>query len=177
MIKPYLGRKPFKPEAKHKINNFIIANTVRLVTDEFNGVVSIAEARKMAEDTGLDLVEISPNVVPPVCKIIDYGKFLFQQKKKDKNNAKNKTEMKELRFSPSISSNDFDVKVKQALGFLKDGCKVRTSLQFRGRQMAHKEQGELVLLKLAKAVEEVGKPETLPTLEGKKMTMLLTPKK
>jgi translation initiation factor IF-3 len=178
MSRPYYGKKPIKPEPKHRINSAITAQSVRLVAEGFNGaVVSIAEARQAALDAELDLVEISPNTVPPVCKVIDYGKFLYQQKRKDKDNAKNKTEMKELRFSPTISDHDFEVKAKQAVQFLKEGDKVRTSVQFKGRQMAHREQGELVLLKLAKFAEDAGKPEALPKLEGKKMFMLLTPKK
>lgn len=146
--------------------------SVRLVHQGNSTVMTLEEALKVAEDAGLDLVEISPTAVPPVCKVVDYGKFLYEQKKKPEQKS---PEMKELRFSPSISDNDFNVKVKQALKFLQDGSKVKTSLQFRGREMAHKERGELVLLKFAKAVEECAKPETLPKLEGKKMFMLLMP--
>jgi len=178
MSRPPFVKRPVKPEPKHRLNERITTPTVRLVTDQSSEIVSIDVALKAAIAASLDLVEISPNANPPVCKVMDYGKFLYQLKKKDKDNmAKNKTEIKELRFSPSISDHDFEVKLKQAIQFLKEGAKVRTQLQFKGREITHKEKGELVLLRLATGVSEVGKAETLPKLEGKKMFMLLTPKK
>jgi len=170
-------RRPPRKEAKHRINGFIRAQRVRLVSPALNGVVSLSEALAEASNAGLDLVEISPNADPPVCKVMDYSKFMYQQKQKDKDSAKNRPELKEVRFTPNIGDHDFDIKARQAIKFLKDGSKVKTQVQFKGRQMAHKEQGELVLLRLAEAVIEVGKPESLPKLEGKKMFMMLTPVK
>jgi translation initiation factor IF-3 len=170
-------KRPPKKEAKHRINNYITAPRVRLVSDEVNDVVSLREAMDIAAAAGLDLVEISPMADPPVCKVMDYSKFMYQQKLREKENKKGGAEMKEVRFGQNISDHDFDTKSAQVIKFLKAGSKVRTSVQFRGRQMAHKEQGELVLLKLAQLCEPYGKPEALPKLEGKKMFMMLSPAK
>ncbi len=133
----------------------------------------------MAEDMGLDLVEIAPNSEPPVCKIIDYGKFLYEQKKKAKEmKAKAaKIVVKDIRFGPHTDEHDYNFKKNHAIKFLKDGCKVKAFVFFRGREIAFKEQGEILLLRFANDLEEYAKPEQLPVLEGKKMQMVLSPKK
>lgn len=133
----------------------------------------------MAEEMGLDLVEISPNAVPPVCKIIDYNKFLFDLKKKQKEiKAKaTKVVVKELRLSPQTDDHDFEFKLNHAKRFLKEGAKVKVEVLFRGRSIVYKEQGEIILLKFAQALEEIGKLEAMPKLEGKRMFMMVSPKK
>jgi len=133
----------------------------------------------MAKQQGLDLVEITSNVDPPVCRVVDYKKFLYEQKRKQKE-IKQKTAkvvVKEIRFGPHTEDHDFNFKRNHAFNFLKQGAKVRAFVFFRGRTILFKEQGELLLLKFAQELEEVGKVEQLPTLDGKKMTMLLAPKK
>jgi translation initiation factor IF-3 len=133
----------------------------------------------MAEQQGLDLVEIAPNAEPPVCKIIDYKKFLYEQKKKQKElkSKASKIVVKEIRFGPNTDEHDFNFKINHAIKFLEDGAKVKAFVLFRGRAIVYKEQGEILLLKFAQALEEHGKAETLPTLEGKKMLMIIAPKK
>lgn len=142
------------------------------------GVYATAEALKMAQDQELDLVEISPTAVPPVCKIIDYNKFLYDKKKKEKElKAKSKTsEVKEVRFTPNTDDHDFDFKLKHAEKFLQDGNKVKAHVQFKGRAIMFKERGELLLLKLADALKEVGVLEGLPKMEGKRMQVMFAPK-
>jgi translation initiation factor IF-3 len=152
---------------------------VRLVGDNIEvGVYSTQDAMKMAQDQQLDLVEISPNADPPVCKIIDYNKFLYEKRKKEKEmKAKSKSaEVKEIRFTPGTDDHDFDFKAKHAEGFLKDGNKVKAYVQFKGRAIMFKERGELLLLKFADRLSESGQPESLPKLEGKRMLMIITPK-
>jgi translation initiation factor IF-3 len=152
---------------------------VRLVGDNVEvGVYPTAQAQRMAQDQGLDLVEISPAAVPPVCKIIDYNKFLYDKKKKEKEmKAKSKTsEVKEVRFTPGTDDHDFDFKSRHAEGFLKDGNKVKAYVQFKGRAIMFKERGELLLLKFAERLAEFGQPEALPKLEGKRMMIMFTPK-
>lgn len=133
----------------------------------------------MAEQAGVDLVEISPQANPPVCKIMDYQKFLYEQKKKQKEiKAKSaKVVVKEIRLGPQTDEHDFEFKSNHAIKFLKEGFKVKVDVFFKGRSIVYKDQGELILLKFAKAVEEYGKPEQLPKLEGKRMIMILNPKK
>ncbi len=133
----------------------------------------------MAEEQGLDLVEISPTANPPVCKIIDYKKFLYEKKKKQKEiKAKSaKVVVKEIRLGPNIDDHDFDFKLKHAIKFLQDGAKVKVDVFFKGRTIIYKEKGEYVLLKFAQEVEEYGKVEQMPKLEGKRMIMVLAPKK
>lgn len=133
----------------------------------------------MAEEKELDLVEISPTANPPVCRIMDYKKFLYEQKKKQKEIKSNaaKVVVKEIRFGPNTDDHDFNFKLKHAQGFLDEGSKVRAHVFFRGRSIVYKEKGELLLLKFANALEDVGKVEMMPKLEGKKMFILLTPKK
>ncbi len=152
---------------------------MRLVGDNVTvGVYPIDEARRIAFQQELDLVEISPNADPPVCKVIDYKKFLYEKKRKEKEmkaNAK-QSEVKEIRFTPGTDDHDFDFKAKHAEGFLKEGNKVKAYVQFKGRAIMFKERGELVLLKFAERLAEVGQPESLPKLEGKRMFLMLTPK-
>lgn len=142
------------------------------------GVYPTQEALKMAQAQQLDLVEISPNADPPVCKIIDYNKFLYDKKKKEKEmKAKSKaSEVKEIRFTSNTDDHDFDFKSKHAEKFLKDGNKVKAYVQFKGRAIQFKERGELVLLKFAERLAEVGLPEGMPKLEGKRMLMVLAPR-
>lgn len=141
-------------------------------------VYPIEQAIKMAKEQNLDLVEISPKADPPVCKIIDYSKFKYEQKKKQKEiKAKaQKTVIKEIRFGPNTEEHDFNFKLNHAINFLKDGAKVKAYVHFVGRTIVFKERGEILLLKFAQAVEEYGKVEQLPKLEGKRMTMFISPK-
>ena len=175
----YKGRFVPRKEAEHRINNFIRVPQVRLVGDNVEvGVYPTQDALKMAQAQQLDLVEISPNADPPVCKIVDYNKFLYDKKKKEKEmKAKSKaSEVKEIRFTPGTDDHDFDFKAKHAEKFLKDGNKVKAYVQFKGRAIQFKERGELVLLKFAERLNDSGQPEGLPKLEGKRMHMILTPK-
>jgi translation initiation factor IF-3 len=153
---------------------------VRVVGDNLEPqILSLREALSLADRFELDLVEISPQANPPVCKIMDYQKFLYEQKKKQKEiKAKSaKVVVKEIRLGPHTDDHDFDFKVNHATKFLKEGCKVKVDVFFKGRMIVYKDQGELILLKFAQAVEEFGKPEQLPKLEGKRMIMILNPKK
>jgi len=175
----YKGRFIPRKEAEHRINHFIRVPQVRLVGDNVEvGVYPTQDAMRMAQAQQLDLVEISPNADPPVCKIIDYNKFLYDKKKKEKEmKAKSKaSEVKEIRFTPGTDDHDFDFKAKHAEKFLKDGNKVKAYVQFKGRAIQFKERGELVLLKFAERLADVGLPEGLPKLEGKRMLMVLAPK-
>jgi len=141
--------------------------------------MSIQDALRLADNMELDLVEISPNADPPVCKIIDYQKFLYQQKKKQKElKAKTaKVVVKEIRFGPNTDDHDYNFKMRHAIKFLEDGAKVRAYVFFKGRSILFKEQGEVLLLRLANDLEEYGKVEQLPRLEGKRMIITITPKK
>ena len=142
-------------------------------------IVPLEEALKKANQLGLDLVEISPNAEPPVCKVIDYKKFIYDQKKKQKaiKSKAVKVIIKELRFGPNTGEHDFNFKLKHAEKFLQDGAKVKAFVFFRGRTIIFKEQGEILLLKLAQALEDYGVVENMPKLEGKRMIMLIAPKK
>ncbi len=153
---------------------------VRVVGDELEtAVMSIHDALKLADSMELDLVEISPNADPPVCKVVDYQKFLYQQKKKQKEiKAKTtKVVVKEIRFGPNTDDHDYNFKLKHAIKFLEEGAKVRAYVFFKGRSILFKEQGEVLLLRFANDLEEHGKVEQLPKLEGKRMTISLSPKK
>ena len=143
------------------------------------GVYSLSEALKIAEDAGLDLVEIAPNIEPPVCKVIDYKKFLYELKKKQKEikSKAAKVIVKEIRFGPHTDEHDYTFKKNHAVKFLQDGCKVKAYVFFRGREIVFKQQGEILLLRFASELEEYGKAEQLPLLEGKRMIMILSPKK
>ena len=142
-------------------------------------IVSLDEALKIANSFELDLVEISPNTEPPVCKLIDYKKFIYDQKKKQKaiKSKAQKVVIKELRFGPNTGEHDFDFKLKHAIKFLQEGAKVKAFVFFRGRTIIFKDKGEILLLKLAQALEEYGIVENMPKLDGKKMIMIIAPKK
>jgi len=152
---------------------------VRLVGDNVEvGVYPISKALTISEDLELDLVEISPKADPPVCKIIDYKKFLYEQKKREKVIKANATKVviKEIRFGPQTDEHDFEFKKRHAEKFLKEGAKLKAFVFFKGRSIVYKDQGEILLLKLAQELEEFGKVEQMPQLEGKRMTMFIVPK-
>ncbi|NOU19425.1 MAG: translation initiation factor IF-3 [Bacteroidales bacterium] len=165
---------------KFLINEQIRYKLVRIVGDNIDnqGVVSIEEARKMAENLELDLVLISDKADPPICRIIDFQKFLYQQKKKQKEIRANtqRVVVKEIRFGPNTDEHDYNFKLKHAQNFLEDGSKVKAYVFFKGRSILFKEQGEILLLRFAQDLEEIGKVEQLPKLEGKRMTIFITPK-
>ena len=166
-------------QQEHRTNHMIRVPQVRLVGDNVEvGVYSIQEAIRMAQDQQLDLVEISPNADPPVCKIIDYNKFLYEKKKKEKEmKAKSKaSEVKEIRFTPNTDDHDFDFKAKHAEKFLKEGNKVKAYVQFKGRAIQFKERGELLLLKFAERLNDSGVLEGMPKMEGKRMLAIWAPK-
>lgn len=171
----------FIKEDPHRINDRIRGlDEVRVVGENVEqGIYSVEDARAMAEDLGLDLVEISPSADPPVCRIIDYKKFLYEQKKKQKElKAKQQTvEMKEIRFGPNTDEHDLNFKLKHARKFLEEGHKVKAFVFFRGRTIVFKERGEILLLKFAQELEDVGIVESMPKLEGKRMIMFIVPKK
>ena len=168
-----------KLKNQYRINEQIRVREVRIVGDNGSTVVPLRDALNMARDEGVDLVEISPNANPPVCRLIDYSKFLYQQKKRQKEmKAKQvKVEVKEIRFGPQTDEHDYQFKLKHAKEFLEEGNKVRAYVFFRGRSILFKEQGEVLLLRFANDLEEVGKVESMPSLEGKKMFIYLAPKK
>lgn len=173
------NRSRRQTEPAHNINKRIRAREVRVVGEDIEqGVYPIEKALAMADEMDLDLVEISPNANPPVCKIVDYNKFVYEQKKKLKEikaNAK-QTVIKEIRFGPNTNDHDFQFKLKHAISFLENGEKVRAYVHFKGRAIVYKEQGEILLLKFAQALEDVGKVELLPKLEGKRMFLTVAPK-
>ena len=164
---------------QYRINEQIRVREVRIVGEGGSTVVPTRQALDMAHEQGVDLVEISPNANPPVCRLIDYSKFLYQQKKRQKEmKAKQvKVEVKEIRFGPQTDEHDYQFKLKHAKEFLEEGNKVRAYVFFRGRSILFKEQGEVLLLRFANDLEEVGKVEGMPSLEGKKMFLYLAPKK
>ena len=173
------GRFAPRREAEHRINHFIRVPQVRLVGENVEvGIYNTQDALKMAQDQGLDLVEISPTVDPPVCKIIDYNKFLYDKKKKEKEmKAKSKvSEVKEIRFTPNTDDHDFDFKAKHAESFLKDGNKVKAYVQFKGRAIQFQERGQLLLLKFAERLAEIGILESMPKMEGRRMLAMFAPK-
>jgi len=162
------------------VNELIKAPVVRVVGENIQtGIYNIREALRIAEELELDLVEISPTANPPVCKVVDYKKFLYEKKKKQKEIKANsaKIVIKEIRLSPNIDDHDFNFKLKHAIKFLEEGAKVKVDVFFKGRSIIYKEQGEYVLLKFAADLEEFGKVEQLPKLEGKRMMMVIAPKK
>ena len=164
---------------QYRVNEQIRVREVRIVGDGGSTVVPTRQALDMARDQGVDLVEISPNAQPPVCSLIDKSKFLYQQKKRPKEmKAKQvKVEVKEIRFGPQTDEHDYQFKLKHAKEFLEEGNKVRAYVFFRGRSILFKEQGEVLLLRFANDLEEYGKVESMPSLEGKKMFLYLAPKK
>nr|WP_262493644.1 translation initiation factor IF-3 [Eudoraea adriatica] len=178
-------RRRFRPQPRrenknpHNINEKITAPSIRLVGDNVEvGIYPIAKAIVLAEEQGLDLVEISPKADPPVCKVIDYKKFLYEQKKREKVMKAKATKViiKEIRFGPNTDDHDYEFKKKHAEKFLKDGAKLKAYVFFKGRSIVYKDKGEILLLKLAQELEEFGKVEQMPRLEGKRMTMFIAPK-
>ena len=191
-----MEKKPFTPRPRpvnngprrndnnnkdpYLINERIRAREVRLVGDNVEtGVYPIQEALRIADSLGLDLIEISPNAAPPVCKILDYQKFLYQQKKRQKEQKAKSTKVvvKEIRFGPQTDDHDYNFKLKHAVGFLQEGAKVKAYVFFKGRSILFKEQGEVLLLRFANDLEEYGKVDQMPVLEGKRMIIMLSPKK
>ena len=169
-----------KMKVQYRVNEQIHAREVRIVGDDTETqVMPTAKALQLAERKGLDLVEISPNAVPPVCRLIDYSKFLYQQKKRQKEmKAKQvKIEVKEVRFGPQTDDHDYNFKLKHAKEFLSEGNKVKAYVFFKGRSILFKEQGEVLLLRFANDLEEYGKVEQMPVLEGKRMILFIAPKK
>lgn len=165
---------------QYRVNEQIRVREVRIVGDDVeSSVMPTRDALRMAQQQGLDLVEISPNAQPPVCRLIDYSKFIYQQKKRQKElKAKQvKVEVKEIRFGPQTDDHDYNFKLKHAKGFLSEGDKVKAYVFFRGRSILFKEQGEVLLLRFANDLEEYGKVESMPVLEGKRMIMFIAPKK
>ena len=169
--------KTDKKQNQYRVNEQIRVREVRIVGESGSSVMPTKEALDMARQQGVDLVEISPNANPPVCRLIDYSKFLYQQKKRAKEmKAKQvKVEVKEIRFGPQTDEHDYQFKLKHAKEFLEEGNKVRAYVFFRGRSILFKEQGEVLLLRFANDLEEVGKVESMPSLEGKKMFLYLAP--
>lgn len=169
-----------KKNEEHKINSNIREYEVRLVDlpDNYeNGVYKIDVALGMAEELNADLILISDKVKPVICKIMEYSKFKYEKKKKEKDLKKKTSVLKELKFSPDIAENDLIIKSKKAIEFLSEGNKVRVTIQFKGRGIVFKDRGTIVLLKLAELVQEVGLPESMPELNGKRMSFTLRPKK
>ena len=164
---------------QYRVNEQIRVREVRIVGEGESSVVPTRQALDMAREQGVDLVEISPNANPPVCRLIDYSKFLYQQKKRQKELKQKqvKQEVKEIRFGPQTDEHDYQFKLKHAIEFLEEGNKVRAYVFFRGRSILFKEQGEVLLLRFANDLEEYGKVEQLPKLEGKKMFLYMAPKK
>lgn len=175
-------QKPHRDQNKpqHRINEQIRCREVRIVGDDIESeVLPTRQAIQLAQQKGVDLVEISPNAVPPVCRLINYSKFLYQQKKRQKElKAKQvKIEVKEIRFGPQTDEHDYNFKLKHAKEFLSEGDKVKAYVFFRGRSILFKEQGEVLLLRFANDLEEYGKVEQMPVLEGKRMILFIAPKK
>ena len=172
-------KRKVDPKSQYRINEQIRAREVRVVDENGATVMSIRDALELAQERGDDLVEISPNAEPPVCRIIDYSKFLYQQKKraKEMKSKQVKVEVKEIRFGPQTDDHDYNFKLKHAKEFLEEGNKVRAYVFFRGRSILFKEQGEVLLLRFANDLEECGKVEQMPKLDGKKMFLYLAPKK
>lgn len=167
------------PKSQYRTNEQIRVREVRIVDEDGSTVMPTKQALDIARQKGVDLVEISPNAQPPVCRIIDYSKFLYQQKKRAKEMKQKqvKVEVKEIRFGPQTDEHDYNFKLKHAKEFLEEGNKVRAYVFFRGRAIVFKEQGEVLLLRFANDLEEYGKVEQLPKLEGKKMFLYMAPKK
>ena len=174
------GRGSRDEDNSNRINEQIRTREVRVVGDNVEqGIYTIQEARRMAQQQELDLVEISPNADPPVCKILDYQKFLYQRKKRAKEQKANqvKTTLKEIRFGPQTDDHDYSFKLRHAISFLQEGSKVRAYVFFRGRSIVFKDQGKLLLLRFANDLDEYARVDQLPKLEGKRMSMLFSPKK
>jgi len=172
------GRRSLEPE--HNINERITASEIRLVGENIEpGVYSRADALRMAQEQEVDLVEISGNAVPPVCRLVDYKKFLYEQKKKKKEIKAKQTNVstKEIRFGPNTDDHDFEFKLKHAKAFLQEGSKVRAYVHFKGRSIVYKDRGEILLTKFIQELMEYGLPEQMPKLDGKRMFIIINPKK
>ena len=176
-----MGVLDIATEKKHRTNGEIRVNEVRLIGIEGEqlGIVKMAQALEMAEENEIDLVEISPTAVPPVCRLMDYGKFRYQeQKRQQEARAKQKVvQLKEVKFRPATDDGDYNVKLRNVRRFIEDGDKVKVSLRFRGREMAHQELGMRVLERVRDDVEEICQVESFPRLEGRQMVMVLAPRK
>ena len=175
-----MKNSPRDSKNQYRVNEQIRVPEVRVVGDNVEqGIYPIQEALHMAEDRGLDLVEIAPSAKPPVCRIIDFQKFLYQQKKRQKEQRAKSTKIvvKEIRFGPQTDDHDYNFKLKHAKNFLEEGAKVKAFVFFKGRSILFKEQGELLLLRFANDLEDYAKVEQLPVLEGKRMSIILAPKK
>jgi translation initiation factor IF-3 len=174
-------KEEFNFRVNEKINQWGKVNEVRIVGEDYNDVYNFQDALNMAYNQDLDLVEINPNSNPPICKIIDYQKFLFEKKKKqketEKNNRKNRQDLKELRFGPNTDEHDFTFKKNHAIKFLENGDKIKAYVFFKGREMQFKEKGEILLLRRADDLEDLCKVDMLPKMEGNRMIMNLSPKK
>lgn len=169
-----------KQKFQYRTNQEIRSREVRLVGDNVEqGVYTIQEAQRIANQQELDLVEISPNATPPVCRVVDYQKFIYQQKKHEKEQKAKavKVVIKEIRFGPQTDDHDYNFKLRHAKGFLSEGAKVKAYVFFRGRSIVFKEQGEVLLLRFANDLEDYCKVDSMPVLEGKRMTIMLSPKK
>ena len=177
------GRRPFnrKPRGpEHRINQYIRAEEVRISGEGIESkVCSTKEAIAIAQEAGLDLVEIAPNAKPPVCRVVDYAKFLYNKKKKEKEiKAKaQKTVVKEIRFTPNTDTHDFEFKAKHAEGFINDGAKIKVFVQFKGRSIVFKDKGFEILEKFVERLEEIARVEQEPKMEGRRITMVLSPNK
>jgi translation initiation factor IF-3 len=180
-----MKKKNIKKEQNYRVGKKISqwgkVEEVRIVGENYNNIYSLDGALKLAEKEGLDLVEINPNSNPPTCKILDFDKFMFDKKKKqkeiDKRNNKNKQEVKEMRFGPNTDEHDLEFKKKHIIKFLKNNDKVKAYVFFKGREMSFKEKGEILLLKLANELSDLCKVDSMPKLEGNKLIMILSPKK
>jgi len=180
MIKRQSGK--IVPKISYQKNEEIRGHEFRLIGDNLTpGIYSRSEALKMAEELGADLVLVNPNQEPQICKISDYGKLLYEEKRKlkdqEKRNRENKVELKEIRFSPTTGEGDLIHKANKAIEFLKNGDKVKLTVQFRGREMAHQDLGQKLLLIFATSIEDYGRAEALPQMENRKMSMIIKPKK
>lgn len=162
-----------------RVNEQITAREVRVVDEngEMKGVMSVSAALKLAEEAGLDLVEVSPNAAPPVCKILDYGKYKYEQQKKASEARKNQkiVDIKEIKIRPGIEDHDYGVKMKNARRFLEDGDKVKVTMRFRGREMAHQDIGMDLLKRMREELSDIGKIESEPRLEGRQIMMVIAP--
>lgn len=175
----FQGKGRFKPkEPLHRINGMIRSETVRIVGDDIESrIVSLREALDVSESMGLDLVEINSTSSPIICRVCDYSKFIYEKKKKDKEKRlSNRHSLKEVKLGAHIQEHDIAFKLKNSRKFLEEGDKVKAYIQFRGREIMYKEQGEIILLKFIESLQDVGKPESLPKLEGKSMFVIITPK-
>jgi translation initiation factor IF-3 len=178
--KPEPGRQANKQDDNYRVNERIKAPVVRVVGENIEQrILPIKEALDLAYEMGLDLVEIAPTANPPVCKLVDYSKFMYEQKKKQKEmKAKSaKVVVKEIRLGPNTDDHDFEFKLNHARKFLEEGAKVKVEVFFKGRSIVYTEKGEIILLKFATALEDIGKVENLPKLEGKRMYIMIAPKK